>query len=197
MFSKILIKLIDEAVTPALTLVAVRILSIFFFSNYFNIEFTIGPTGFVFRNSAQYQVVNSYSMLSLVLVLGLGLGYVLLKAYLFHDTHISPGDTAKLYSLKLTSFIQSSFDLYSQGAIWLSYSFLMTFTLVVMVLFQTVYLWVLIVGIIVSVATAVFFVLDVEREVFSSAFGKTPFDPENGTETEIDEVILELEDIEL
>lgn len=199
MFSKILIKLIDEAVTPALILVAVRLISIFFVSNYFNIEFTIGPTGFLFRNAEQYRFVNSYSILALVLVLGLGLGYILFKAYLFHETHIKPHDTAKLFSLKLSSFIQSSFDIYSQGAIWLSYSYLLLFVLIVMALFQWVYTWVFVVSLIVSIITTVFFVLDVERELLTKTFGRNPFTqvgPEE-LEEEDDALILELEDIEL
>lgn len=194
MFSKILIKLIDEAITPALTLVAVRILSIFFICNYFNIEFTLGPTGFLFRNEEQYRFVNSYSLLSLILVLALGLVYVLVKAYLFHETHIKPGDTAKLYSLKLSSFIQSSFDLYSQGAIWLSYSYLMLFTLIIMALFQLVYLWVFLLALVLVVVLTVLFVLDVERELITKNLGRNPFGDDEFTE---ETLILKLEDIEL
>ena len=197
MFSKILIKLIDEAVTPALILVAARILSVFFVSNYFDIEFTIGPTGFIFRNTEQYRFINTYSMFILLLVLAVGLGYIILKAYLFHETHIKPGKTAKLYSLKLSSFIQSSFDLYSQGAIWLSYTYLLLFSLFVMALFQLVYLWVLVVAFAVVIAGTVLLVLDVEREMLSRPFNRNPFAPLGELEVEEDTLILELEDIEL
>lgn len=166
MFSKILIKLIDEAIVPAITLLSVRILSVVAIGKYLGVPFTFGSQGFVFQSAEDFVVVNSYSLVSMVLVVAFGIIYILVKAYLFHDSHVKPGATAKLFSLKLTSFIQSSFDLYSQGAIWMSYSYLLMFVAGIMGVFGLVYMWVFFVSVILSIIATILFIIDVEKELY-------------------------------
>src|SRR5690606_16638038 len=115
------IKLVDQAILPAILLLAVRVSSVVVAARVLNIGFTVNEAGFIFENSMDYILVNSYSILSMSLVLTVGVLYVLLKSYVFHDSHIQPFLTARLFSLRLTSLIQTSFDIYSQGTIWLSY----------------------------------------------------------------------------
>jgi len=176
MFSKILVKLIDEAIVPAITLLSARLLSVVAIGKYLGIPFTFGSTGFIFQNAEDFVLVNSYSLVAMVLVVTLGLIYILVKAYMFHDTHVNPGATAKLFSLRLTSFIQSSFDLYSQGAIWMSYSYLLMFVSGVMGVFGLVYMWVFFVSVILSIMATILFVIDVEKELYPVESDKSKFD---------------------
>ncbi len=120
MFSKILIKLIDQAIVPAILLLVTRIVTMIVFSRFMNVTYQITNSGFLFDNQADYVQVNSYSVLSMIIVLAFGVFYILLKSIVFHDSHVTPQMTTKLFTLRLSSFIQTSYDLYSQGAVWLA-----------------------------------------------------------------------------
>lgn len=188
MFSRILVKLIDEAIVPAIFLLASRILSVILVAGYFHLSYSIGPSGFEFADPSDYILINSYSTFSMIVVITVGLFFVLLKSFAFHDTHIHPNLTARLFSLRLSSFIQASFDLYSQGAIWLSYSYLMALVSGVMVLFGLLYSWVFWVALVLSVASTYLFILDLEREIID--------DRKEKEEEYEDELVLTLEGID-
>ena len=108
MISRTLVKLIDQAISPAILLVSARIISVILVSYFLGITVTIDSSGFAFPTTEDYIQVNSYSTLLMIVVLSIGLFYILLKAWVFHDTHISPQLTAKIFTLRLSSFIQSS-----------------------------------------------------------------------------------------
>ena len=165
MFSKILIKLVDEAIVPAVVLVVARVGSVVFFGKYFNLPVTFSPAGFVYANEHGFLIVNSYSTLVMICIIGIGLLYVLLKSYIFHDSHIHPSFTAKLFSLRLSSFIQASFDVYSQGVIWLAYSYLLLIASAAMAYFGLLFPWVLVVSLVITLLSTYLFIVDVEREV--------------------------------
>lgn len=165
MFSKVLSKLVDQAIVPALVLVVVRLLSVVLVSNYLKIPVFLEYTGFVFKNPSDYIIVNSYSTFIVMLTLVLGIVYVLLKSLLFHDSHITPGLTAKLFSTRLSYLIQSSLDLYSQASVWLSYLYLVTVVSGIMYMFETSYAWVFVAGIVFSVIVTYIFIIDIEREL--------------------------------
>ena len=59
MFSRILIKLIDQAIVPAIFLLTAKIVATVGISRYLGIVFTVGPTGFVFENTEEYVRVSS------------------------------------------------------------------------------------------------------------------------------------------
>ncbi|HLB52051.1 hypothetical protein A3F07_03020 [candidate division WWE3 bacterium RIFCSPHIGHO2_12_FULL_38_15] len=186
MFSRILIKLIDQAIVPAIFLLTVKIVATVGISRYLGIVFTVGPTGFVFDSTADYVRISSYSTFAMVAALAIGLFYILLKSMAFHETHISPKMTAKLFSLRLSTFIQGSFDLYSQGAIWMSYSYLLMFVTGIMSIFGMIYSWVFYSSLILTALSTVFFVLDVENEMKMK-------DPNIESETE-EEIVLSFEE---
>ena len=186
MFSRILIKLIDQAIVPAIFLLTVKIVATVGISRYLGIVFTVGPTGFVFENTEEYVRVSSYSTFAMVAALAVGLFYILLKSMVFHDSHISPKMTARLFSLRLSTFIQGSFDLYSQGAIWMSYSYLLMFVTGIMSIFGMIYPWVFYSSLILTALSTVFFILDVESEMKMK-------DPDIETETE-EEIVLSFEE---
>jgi hypothetical protein len=176
MFSKLLVKLIDQAIVPAVILLSTRIMSIIGISVYLDIPYEINRSGFTFTNPNDYVLVNTYSTFFMLLVLFFGLFYILLKAFILHDTHIAPHLSARLANLNLSSFIQASFDLYSQGSIWLSYTFLLTAVTGIMSLFGLVTAWVFVVGLILSVLATVLLVFDVENELVLKNKDSADFD---------------------
>jgi hypothetical protein len=176
MVSRILIKLIDQSIIPAVLLLSTRLISIVLLGRYFGADFTIGYSGVEYTHPQDYLLVNSYSTFFMIAVLAVGLFYILLKSFIFHDSHISPGFTARVFSFKLSFFIQSSFDLYSQGVIWLSYLYLLMIVSGVMALFGLLYPWVFYTALVLGVVSTALFVFDVENEInLSKASG------DNGT----------------
>lgn len=183
MFSKILIKLIDQAIIPALLLVTVRLVSIVLFSYQLGIPLDLAQNGFAFNTMAQYKDINSRSLMAMIACLALGVAYILLKSWAFHSSHISPKTTARLFSLKLSFFIQNSYNLYSQGAIWVSYLFLLVLTAGAMTVFGLVFPWVFIVGLAFTILATVLFVIDIEREINLSSDNEDLGYPEDDQET--------------
>lgn len=165
MLSKTLLRLIDQATLPAIILLCVRITSILLISYILNIDLTINRSGFVFQNIADYKVANTYSILAMVILLSTGLAYTLIKAFCFHSTHVTPYLTARLFSLRLATFIQSSFDIYSQGFIWLMYSYLLMFLTCIFALFGHVATWVFFVSLLTTIISTVLLIIDIENEM--------------------------------
>jgi len=175
-FSRILVKLVDQSITPAILLISTRLISVVAVSRIFDIQFRISGGGFTFNSPEDYLLVNSYSTFVMIVVLTVGLLYILLKSYLFHESHITPSMTAKLFTLRLSSFIQSSFDLYSQGSIWLSYSYLISLVTGFMYMFKLMYPWVFFASITLTLISTVLLILDVESELQMRKSGEAAYD---------------------
>ncbi len=176
MFSRLLTKLIDQAIVPALLLVVSRITSVILISQNLGVQYSITSNGLVFTDNQSYELINTYSLLAMLLVLAGGFMYFLLKAYFLHDSHITPKATAKVFSFRIQSLIQNSFELYTQGAIWLSYIYLLTLTAGLMGYFQMIYMWVFYIGFVLSVFFTVVLVIDIEKELKVSKKGRSVFD---------------------
>lgn len=169
MFSKILIKLIDEAVVPAIYLITVRVVSLVFISHSLDIPINLGPSGFMYSSQTDYMTVNSYSLLFMVLALCLGLLHVIVKALVFHDTHISPPLAAKLHSLKAQHLIQNTYHLYSQGIVWLAYLYFLTIGAGVMCIFGMLHPWIAYISLGLAVLVTYIFIYDAEKELLAAA----------------------------
>ncbi|EKD94678.1 MAG: hypothetical protein ACD_25C00265G0003 [uncultured bacterium] len=168
MFSKLLIKLIDQAIIPAVVLVSTRIVSMALLAMYFEVPFELTNKGFIFEGKEQYIQINSYSMLIMTAVLAVSLAFFLLKAHVFHDTHITPKLTATLFSLRMQGLVQSSLDLYTKGAIWISYAYLMTILTGALALYSYIYSFVFYTTLAVAAVSSILFVSDIENEVKTS-----------------------------
>ncbi len=168
MFSKLLIKLIDQAIIPAVVLLSARIISMSLLAMYFEVPFEITKRGFIFEGKEQYMQINSYSLLVMAIVLGISLAFFLLRAHVFHDTHITPKLTASLFSLRMQGLVQNSLDLYTKGAIWISYAYLMTIVTGALSLYSLIYPFVFYTTLAISIIATILFVSDVENELKSS-----------------------------
>ncbi|MBU0535172.1 MAG: hypothetical protein ABIJ82_02600 [Patescibacteria group bacterium] len=165
MLSKVLVKLIDRAIVPAILLLATRVVSIVLISRYLGLPVKISKSGFVFESYADFVKVNSYSTLAMIVILILGLIYILLKSLAFHDSHIKPSLSAKVFSLKIQHLIQGSFHLYSEAAIWLSYAYLLLLFSGIMLVSKLLYNWVFYMAAGVTLVSTILFILDVEEEI--------------------------------
>lgn len=165
MFSKILLKLIDQAIIPALLLVVTRIISIILISNYFNISFIINYNGLIFSNSRNFVFINSYSLLAVMGIISLGMTWVIASSVLFHHEHIKPTTTVKLFSLKMSSLIKNSFEIYTKATIWITYLWLLSFATGLMTYFGSVYSFVFVISLILTLVFTVLLIMDIEKKV--------------------------------
>jgi len=114
--------------------------------------------------ASEYVHVNSYSTLFVFVCVLLGLSFILFKAHVTHETHISPYVSARIASMRLNSMVQKSFDLFSEAGVWLMYSWLLTLVSIAQVALGDMYTWVAIITFSLSVLSSILVIVDVERE---------------------------------
>ena len=115
MLSKSVIKLIDEAIIPALALIFGKMAGLALAIVVLNLPFTI-EAGQVLRilpsvhfaNLADYILAENYSNLTMFVAATLGTIFVIIRAHFFHSSHIHPNLHAKLVDLNLESLIAPS-----------------------------------------------------------------------------------------
>ena len=162
MLSKTLLKLIDEAILPAVVVISGKILGVAIASIHLGTEFTLNLTNI---QEPFATTINMYSNLAAYSAVTLGLIFILIRSYIFHSSHISPQVTLRLYELNLTNLIETTYELFHQSVVWLSYQWLLT------LLFSLQSYWNL-VSWELSLATAFvtlfftsLFIIDVDREI--------------------------------
>ncbi len=163
MFSKTLINLIDYSIFPAVLIVAAKVIGIVFFVNYFGVEYKVDSMRLVLTKGDYYSVSTYSSIFAFAAILS-GLIWVTIKAHLFHDTHISPSFSAKLYSMNLQDMVHSSEVVYTQSFIWLSYAWLATCMFFVHASFGVSAWWIFYVAISACAVITVLLVVDIEKE---------------------------------
>jgi len=169
MASRVLLRLIDEAIIPAIIIFMSKLFAVVFLIQWLGARWEFNTLSFfpgvTFQDSATLIFVNSYSSLFMFIVVFLGLGWVLTKAHHFHDTHISPGFVLQLLSWNLTNVISSTHELFHQGVVWFSYLWLTTLLIGFHVVVGSTFLWVFVVALIGSLFPTWILISDVEREV--------------------------------
>jgi len=172
MIAKSLVKLIDEAIFPALVLVIAKMLGLYLTILVFNLSFSIKYISFLgflpsvsFASIADYTTAENYSNLAMFTVAAIGTIYVLTRAHFFHASHIHPNLHAKLVRLNLENIIAPSYHLYHQAAIWLAYLWLTVGFLTLSTLLGTTYPQITIITFVIAANFSWVFAIDVEKEV--------------------------------
>ena len=171
MISKSLIKLIDEAILPALLLILAKGVGLFATIVFFNLPFTLEYRSifgllpsFRFATLQGYITAENYSNLAMFCVVAAGAIVVILKAHFLHESHISPRLHARLISLNLERLAQSSYHLYHQAAIWLVFLWLTFGFLTLSSIAKITYPQITIVAFLISANLSWVFALDLEKE---------------------------------
>lgn len=165
MLSKTLIKLIDYAVFPAVIVVTSKVIGSIILLNKFNVGYEANGLSIVFKNVEGFIAVNSYSSLIMFLSVLAGLLWVLVKAHVFHDTHITPVLSATLIELELDELINDTKTIYSQSFIWLTYAWLTTAIVGIQVYYGMSYDWVFYFALALSVLATALIAYDIEKEL--------------------------------
>jgi len=173
MIAKSIIKLIDEALIPAVTIIVAKMAGMFAASSLLNLEFSIKNADLLlalprvsFASVGDYVVAENISNLAMFVVVALGTLFVLIRAHFFHESHIHPNLHAKLVALNLDRLIAPSYHLYHQAVIWLIFLWLTTgFLLISTIILHITYPLTSAVAFIVAANFSWIFAMDIENEI--------------------------------
>ena len=124
MFSKILLKLIEESLIPAFGFLLLKVVITLYMVNSLGYNASIYNVFSLEVPKDLYIVINSYILVSFALFCFLGIVYTLAKSLFFHKSHIQPRLTLGLYSYRVGFLIQDSFHLFSQALVWIIFSYM-------------------------------------------------------------------------
>lgn len=172
MISKNITKLIDEAIFPALVLVAAKMVGLYLSSLIFHLQFQIKSNallgvlpGVSFTNITDYVQAENYSNVSMFAVAALGTLLVIIRAHFLHSSHIHPKLHARLVRLNLENLIAPSYHLYHQAVIWLIFLWLSVGFLTLSSVSGVTYPQISIVAFVIAANFSWIFAIDVEKEV--------------------------------
>ncbi len=172
MVTKSITKLIDEAIIPAIALIVGKMLGLFLAIVFYHLDFVIVQGGIfkmlpvvTFTSPQNYILAENFSNLAMLFAASFGTIFVIFRAHFFHRSHIHPHLHAKLVSLNLESLITPSYDLYHQGAIWLTYLWLVVGFLVVSSTFGVTFTQISIIAFLIAANFSWIFALDIQREI--------------------------------
>src|SRR3990167_92840 len=172
MITKSIIKLIDEAIVPAVFLILAKGIGLFATVVFFNLQFTLEYRSifgllpsFRFATLQGYITAENYSNLAMFAAVAAGAIIVILKAHFFHESHISPRLHAKLVNLNLERMVAPSYHLYHQATIWLVFLWLSVGFLTLSSIAKITYPQITIAAFLVAANLSWVFALDIEKEI--------------------------------
>lgn len=164
MYSKSLVKLIDEALIPAIILIAAKILGVTFVNYFYSLSWFFQGSAITYKTMREFLLANSYSNLVMYSVILFGLSWVLIRAHYLHETHVHPKLAAQLARWNLAHLVEGTFEIYHEALVWISYLWLTTLLFGVESYFGLSYLWVFGLSLLFACVATVLFVADVEKE---------------------------------
>lgn len=173
MIVKSLVKLLDEAMLPAVALIIAKMLGFLAASLLLDLPFTVQNADLLgilptiqFESLADYIKAENYSNLAMLLVAATGSIFVLVRAHFFHESHIHPNVHAKLVSAGLQNLVAPSYHLYHQAAIWLIFLWLTTgFLLISTIILNITHPLISAIALIVSANFSWVLIMDIEKEI--------------------------------
>ena len=164
MYSKILVKLIQESIIPAFGLVVIKILVTLYYAKDLGYKVDLYNMNNLEVSFNSYQIINSNILTGFIIFCFFGLAYSLVKSLFFHESHINPRVSLSLFNFRVGFLIQDSFHLFSQSLIWLLFNFSILFISLFLFYFGLIYGYVLLLSAILTIVGLYFFILDIEFE---------------------------------
>ena len=166
------LKLVREAILPALLLIFAKVIGVSLANYLYNLDWFIsggivfnGVPLIAYRDSESLILANSFSAFIALICLALGLGWVILRAHHFHSSHVHPKVATKLHQNGLEFLIQDSYQIYHEGAVWLSLLWFSFFLLAFQYYLGVANLLALCVYGLAAVFLTTIFYLDIEKEL--------------------------------
>jgi hypothetical protein len=167
--SRSLLKLIDEAIVPGLLVFAAKLLGLIVVNAWLNLSWD--PSGgsllplFSYRSPEAFALANGWSNILVLVVILTGLLLVLIRAHVFHNSHISPKVAVSLVRRQLTSLAATSWEVYHQAVVWLCYLWLALILFSLQAVYGVSPWWLDICGTIAALLLSWLLIVDVEREL--------------------------------
>lgn len=172
MVAKSIVKLIDEAIIPAVTIILGKLIGLYLASYFFKLNFEIVPSSFLkvlpavhFNDPQSYILAENYSNLAMLFAASIGTIFVTFRAHFLHSSHIPPALHQKLIRLNLESLIAPTYSLYHQAATWLTYLWLVTAFITVSSILGITFPQISIIAFIIAANFSWIFALDIQREI--------------------------------
>lgn len=172
MIAKSTLKLIDEAVIPAMILIVAKVTGLFMVNYIFKMDISVSPRGFLnllpnitYTNPNDYITAENYSNIAMFVAVSIGVLIVTIKAHFFHQSHISPKFYQKLAQLNLEKLVSASFHLYHQALIWLIFLWLVTALIVLSTLSKIMYPQISAIAVIIALNFTWVLAFDVQKEI--------------------------------
>jgi len=168
---KSLLKLIEYSILPAICIFAAKLAGIFVTGLIFNIPIDLRnqAQGLLFFQTlvpqADMIVVITYSDLFMYLVVVLGMTVILIRSVYFHDSHISSTMVSRLAKYNLLGLMQSSYELYHSGMIWLAFLWCANVLIGINVYRGLTETWALAVTVLFSLSYSIIFFKDLLAEI--------------------------------
>jgi hypothetical protein len=167
--SRSLLKLIDEAIIPGLLVFAAKLLGLVAVNVWLKLSWDSSNVSllplFSYRSPEAFTLANSWSNVAVLAVILAGLLVVLVRAHIFHTSHISPRLSVSLIRRQLTSLAVTSWDVYHQAVVWLAYLWLALVLFSLQAIYGVSWWWIDIVGTLAALLLSWLLVVDVEREL--------------------------------
>ncbi len=167
--SRSLLKIIDEAIVPGLLVFAAKLLGLVGVNAWLNLSWD--PSGstllplFTYRSAEAFYLANGWSNVLVLVVIVTGFLTVLVRAHIFHTSHISPKLSISLVRRQLTSLAVNSWDVYHQAVVWLAYLWLALVLFSLQAVYGVSPWWLDIVGTVIALVLSWLIIIDVEREI--------------------------------
>ncbi|HET7713159.1 MAG TPA: hypothetical protein VFK94_01430 [Patescibacteria group bacterium] len=132
MLARTLQKLLDESIVPAVIVIAGKIIGLFLANTINSLSYSLQagggilPWSVVYSTSTEAQTANTFSNFIMYLVVLVGFLIVLFRAHFLHASHIPPRLAGRLAKMKLENFVQTTFEIYHQALVWLSFLWITT-----------------------------------------------------------------------
>lgn len=163
--SALILKLIDEAILPAVLVFSAKVASLILLARFLKLDWYLKDNALVFSRLPDFVLANDLSNLFVLLVIFLGTAVVLIRLYHFHESHITPGFLARLLESDWEILVSSSFDLFHQALVWLTLAALFVLALLTQFFVGVGSFGLFFLGLALLIFLVVTTLLDLEREI--------------------------------
>src|SRR5690606_31605164 len=118
-----------------------------------------------YRSEEAFLKANTISNVFVLGTILVGFLWVLVRAHMFHGSHISPKLSVSLVQKQLTGLVIHSWELYHQAVIWLAYLWLALILFTIQAIYGVSEWWISITGTILALIFSWLLIMDVEKEI--------------------------------
>jgi hypothetical protein len=162
--NKLFTKFVIYAFLPAIVMFFTKIVSMLLLSTFYDVRFEKTSSGFMFYDINQFLFVNNLSNIITYITMAGFTVWLLIKAYYFHQSHVSPKFSAWLNVQNLEHLLIGSVELYLKMVAWLFFLWMTTIIMFVHAVIGIAAINYSYVAFVSSTFLTVMFIVDIERD---------------------------------